>query len=77
MADAYARIQFFNGEFDNFICIGDCRDIYNEEATKGLFPAASNITAYLQPNTGHALTLALNASAGYEVMLQYLASQGL
>ena len=76
-ADAYTHTQFFNGEFDNFICIGDCREIYDGEATKGLFPAASNITPYLQPNTGHALALASNASAGYEVMLQYLASQGL
>jgi hypothetical protein len=76
-ANGCTRMQFFNGEFDNFICVGDCRNVYNGEATEGLFPAASNITTYLQPNTGHALTLASNASAGYEIMLQYLDSQGL
>ncbi|SPQ25745.1 5462d2cc-03d4-4597-83d1-91a8153b4de2 [Thermothielavioides terrestris] len=38
---------------------------------------AVNVTSYLQPNTGHALTVATNASAGYEVILQYLDSHGL
>ncbi len=70
-------VQLFNGEFDNYICVGDCRGVYDKDAVEGLFPAASNITTYLQPNTGHALTVATNASAGYEVILQYLDSQGL
>jgi hypothetical protein len=44
-----------------------------------VFPAvpASDISSYLQPNTGHALTVATNSSAGYQVMLQYLDSHGL
>jgi hypothetical protein len=42
-----------------------------------MYPGATDIFPYLQPNTGHALTLATNASAGFEVMLQYLDSQGL
>lgn len=42
-----------------------------------MYPKASHIESYLQPNTGHVLTLATNASAGYEVMLQYLDSQRL
>jgi hypothetical protein len=69
--------QFFNGEFDNFVCVGDCRKTYLEEETKKMYPGATDIFPYLQPNTGHALTLATNASAGFEVMLQYLDSQGL
>lgn len=32
---------------------------------------------YLQPNTGHATGLSINASAGYEVMLHFLDSRGL
>ncbi len=75
--DFCTHLQFFNGEFDNYVCIGDCRNVYDEEVTKGLFPAVSNIATYLQPNTGHALTVATNASAGYEVIMQYLDSQWL
>lgn len=75
--DGFTRTQFFNGEFDNFVCKGDCRNIYDEELTNYTYPAASDRSAYLQPNTGHALTPSTNASAGFEVMLQYLDSQGL
>ncbi|KXX73987.1 hypothetical protein MMYC01_209023 [Madurella mycetomatis] len=70
-------IQFFVGEFDYPGCGGNCTNTYEEELTQRLYPAASDISVYLQPNTGHALTLATNASAGYEVMFQYLDSQGL
>jgi hypothetical protein len=65
------------GEFDYPGCAGDCKNTWLEDQTRDLFPKATNISAHLQPNTGHLLTLATNASAGYEVMLQYLASNGL
>jgi pimeloyl-ACP methyl ester carboxylesterase len=55
----------------------DCRNVYDEDATRNVFQHAVNVTSYLQPNTGHALTVATNASAGYEVILQYLDSHGL
>ncbi|KAL2170679.1 hypothetical protein VTG60DRAFT_4521 [Thermothelomyces hinnuleus] len=71
-----ASHSLFNGEFDNYICIGDCRGVYNATMAKGLFPDAV-IEPYLQPNTGHALTVAKNASAGYQVMLHFLDSHGL
>lgn len=70
-------MQSFVGEFDYYICAGDCRDQYDAAATKMLFPAASNRSYYLQPNTGHVLNLAKNASAGYEVMFKYLSDNGL
>ncbi|KAL2187887.1 hypothetical protein L209DRAFT_764701 [Thermothelomyces heterothallicus CBS 203.75] len=69
-------IQLFNGEFDNYICIGDCGGVYNATVAKGLFPDAVTEPC-LQPNTGHALTVAKNASAGYQVMLHLLDSHGL
>lgn len=47
------------------------------ETLKGLNPAATHIGVHLQPGTGHGLTLSTNATAGYEVMLAYLGSQGL
>ncbi|KAL2193162.1 hypothetical protein P885DRAFT_45836 [Corynascus similis CBS 632.67] len=69
-------IQFFNGEFDNYICIGDCKGALDEETVKILFPNTT-VYHYLQPNTGHALTVATNASAGYQVMLNFLDEKGL
>jgi len=65
------------GEFDYALCHGDCRGTYLKEQTENLFPAASHIWPYMQPNTGHALTLAKNASGGYEVIFQYLDFHGL
>ena len=65
------------GEYDYINCGGYCPGTYSEERTNGLWPNASDYFPYLQPNTGHALTLSTNASAGYEVMLGYLNSHGL
>ncbi|KAK7210060.1 hypothetical protein V2G26_017238 [Clonostachys chloroleuca] len=69
-------VQFFIGEFDNFVCRGDCRGIYDQTEADRIFPH-SNATYYLQPNTGHAPGLSKNASAGYEVMLEFLDSHNL
>lgn len=70
-------MQFFTGEWDNFVCKGDCNGIINEEGAMALYPSATDWTHYLQPKTGHTPGLSTNASAGYEVILQYLDSQGL
>lgn len=69
--------QFFTGELDNYICNGDCRGIFSKEIADAMYPNATDITPYLQPNTGHASGLSKNASAGYEVMLEYLDGRGL
>lgn len=69
--------QFFTGDLDNYICNGDCRGIFSKEIADAMYPNATDITPYLQPNTGHASGLSKNASAGYEVMLEYLDYQGL
>ncbi|KAF5534097.1 alpha beta-hydrolase [Fusarium phyllophilum] len=68
---------YFIGENDYPFCDGDCNNTYDMETLKGLNPAASHIGVHLQPGTGHGLTLSTNATAGYEVMLAYLGSQGL
>ncbi|PSR80258.1 hypothetical protein BD289DRAFT_485091 [Coniella lustricola] len=65
-------MQFFVGEFDYVNCIGDCRTTYLEEASMESFPIAKNVSAYLQANTGHVLTLALNASGGFQEIFNYL-----
>ncbi|KAK0756321.1 hypothetical protein N5P37_011236 [Trichoderma harzianum] len=72
-------LMFFVGEFDNFICNGNCSGIYSEAFARQIYPGVGvdDLTYYLQPNTGHASMLSTNASAGYEVMLGFLDSRGL
>ncbi|KAI1379760.1 Alpha/beta hydrolase family-domain-containing protein [Hypoxylon crocopeplum] len=70
-------VQLIAGEFDYVNCNGDCRGTYSEkDIMKYVFQGASNVTVYLQPDTGHALTVARNSSAGFEVMFSYLEEHG-
>ncbi|KAI1077226.1 hypothetical protein F5B20DRAFT_552789 [Whalleya microplaca] len=70
-------VQLIVGEFDYVNCNGDCRGTYSEEnITISTFPGASNVTVYLQPNTGHALNVAKNASAVFQLMFSYLNDHG-
>ncbi|EHK49886.1 uncharacterized protein TrAtP1_007736 [Trichoderma atroviride] len=77
--DYKGPLMFFVGEFDNFVCNGNCSGIYAADFANQLYPsvAADDLVYYLQPNTGHASMLSTNASAGYEVMLGFLDSRGL
>lgn len=70
-------IMFFTGEFDNYICNGDCRGVYDEDLTNSLFPHAKDVTPYLQPEGGHASGLSRGAREGYEVQFRWLEKQGL
>ncbi|RYP12483.1 hypothetical protein DL765_007282 [Monosporascus sp. GIB2] len=71
-------VQLIAGEFDYVNCNGDCKGTYTEESIKrSTFPKASNLTVYLQPNTAHALTVAKNASAVFEIMFDFLEAHGL
>lgn len=60
------------GENDYPVCDGDCNNSYSLDNITELYPAASNISVYLQPGTGHGLTLSTNATAGYDVMFSFL-----
>jgi hypothetical protein len=72
-----SNLQLITGEFDFVNCNGNCTDTYTVESIKdSLFPGASNVTIYLQPNTGHALAVATNATAVFDLMLSYLEGQG-
>ncbi|KAF3767924.1 hypothetical protein M406DRAFT_40675 [Cryphonectria parasitica EP155] len=70
-------LQIFVGEFDYPNCDGDCNGVWSIQNISAVYPAASNISVYLQPGTGHGLTMSTNATAGYEVMFSYLDSHGL
>ncbi|KAK3395298.1 hypothetical protein B0H63DRAFT_386992 [Podospora didyma] len=76
--DFTGPIQLMAGEYDYINCGGYCPGTYDSVNRRNpLWPNASDYFPYLQPNTGHGLTLSKNASAGYEVMLGYLNTHGL
>jgi hypothetical protein len=70
-------IQFMMPEFDFFICGGDGKNTYSLEQLHDLYPKAFAIEFYAQPNTGHALPLHNNATAGFQVSFDLLESHGL
>lgn len=70
-------LQFMLPEFDFYICKGDCKGVYNETALRQSFPGAKELEIYVQPNTGHAMPFHKNATAGYEVIFDFLRRNGL
>ena len=75
--DFKGPIQFMMPEFDFFICGGDCKNTYSLDQLHDLYPKASGIEVYIQPNTGHALPLHNNATAGFQASFDFLARHGL
>jgi pimeloyl-ACP methyl ester carboxylesterase len=72
-----APVQFLLPEFDFYICRGDCRDLANVTALKQTYPNATDIEVVLQPNTGHALPLHNNATAGFGLIFDFFSRHGL
>ncbi|KAK3319106.1 hypothetical protein B0H66DRAFT_257139 [Apodospora peruviana] len=70
-------VQISAGAFDFANCKGDCRGQYNATFVENLFPKASNITGYLQPDAGHAMHFSTTAPIGYKAQLDYLNDHGL
>ena len=71
------RIQYLLPELDFFICGGDCKTIANKTALEQTWPNAAAIDVVIQPNTGHALPLHNNATAGFQLAFDFLANHGL
>ena len=69
-------VQFMEGVYDYIICSGDCHD-WNQAAIDATFVNAKDVEVYLQPGTGHGLTMHRNASAGYQVTFDFLSRNGL
>jgi pimeloyl-ACP methyl ester carboxylesterase len=77
-------VLVLTGEHDVPFCGGNC---YGQvtgtnfsnipEDVVMAFPSASAFTSYIQPNTGHGLNFHYNATAGYQVIQDFLASNGL
>ncbi|KAL6246616.1 hypothetical protein RBB50_006854 [Rhinocladiella similis] len=70
-------IHYILPEKDFYICGGDCKGLYSVEQQYKIFPNASDIQIDIQPNTGHALPLHNNATAGFQVSFDFLAKNGL
>ncbi|KAI4703293.1 hypothetical protein J4E81_002171 [Alternaria sp. BMP 2799] len=77
-------VLVITGETDVPFCGGNC---YGQlmgsnasnipEGVAMAYPNASAFESYIQPNTGHGLNFHYNATAGYQVMQDFLASNGL
>ncbi|GME48989.1 hypothetical protein GTA08_BOTSDO02577 [Neofusicoccum parvum] len=70
-------VLVFTGDADVPFCGGDCLETGGAAPsipaqTSVLFPNASVFEAYIQPNTGHGLTAHYNATAGYQVIQNWL-----
>ncbi|KAK3680792.1 hypothetical protein LTR37_021057 [Vermiconidia calcicola] len=69
-------LHFMLPEFDFFVCAGDCKGVANTTTLQQSYPKASAIEFDIQPNTGHALPLHNNATAGFEVSFNFLKRNG-
>ncbi|KAF3044123.1 hypothetical protein E8E12_010084 [Didymella heteroderae] len=72
-----APVQYLLPEFDFYICRGDCKGVANMTLLEQTYPNASAIEVVIQPNTGHALPLHNNATAGFQLIYDFLDRHGL
>jgi pimeloyl-ACP methyl ester carboxylesterase len=72
-----APVQYLLPEFDFYICRGDCNGLANLTTLAQTYPNATAIEVAIQPNTGHALPLHNNATAGFQLTYDFLAKHGL
>jgi len=72
-----APVQYLLPEFDFYVCRGDCNGLANVTELMKTYPHATDIKVAIQPNTGHALPLHNNATAGFQLMFDFLDEHGL
>lgn len=70
-------IQYVLAERDFLICGGDCNGVTNLTVLRQFWPVATDLDMFVQPNTGHALPLHNNATAGFQLSLDFLERNGL
>ncbi|KAK1565996.1 uncharacterized protein LY79DRAFT_595156 [Colletotrichum navitas] len=73
----HSPVQFLLPEFDFYICRGDCNNYVDVDYLRNFYPNATDIDLKLQPNTGHALPLHNNATAGFQLSFDFLGKHGL
>lgn len=72
-----APVQYLLPEFDFYICRGNCNGLANLTTLANTYPNATAIEVAIQPNTGHALPLHHNATAGFQLIHDFLKRNGL
>ncbi|KAL4733972.1 Alpha/beta hydrolase family-domain-containing protein [Aspergillus similis] len=71
-------ILFALAEYDMGTCLGDCKGMYDLKTLRDeMFPHAGDVSVHIQPGSGHALTMHVNATGHYEAIFAYLAEHGL
>jgi pimeloyl-ACP methyl ester carboxylesterase len=73
-------VLLFTGSADLPFCAGACGLGTGNLVAQGIdamWPRAKVVNAYVQPNTGHGLTMHWNATAGYAVINEWLKGQGI
>lgn len=66
-------VQLTTGDSDTTMCGGNCTSILEPAAIE--FPASTRFATYLQPDSGHALNMHLNASAYFDVIMEFLSEE--
>jgi pimeloyl-ACP methyl ester carboxylesterase len=73
-----APVQYLLPENDFYVCRGDCKGLADpEEIKRTTYPNATAVEVVIQPNTGHALPLHNNATAGFQLTFDFLSKNGL
>jgi pimeloyl-ACP methyl ester carboxylesterase len=73
-----APVQYLLPENDFYVCRGDCKGLATPEDIRNTtYPNARAIEVVIQPNTGHALPLHNNATAGFQLTFDFLSKYGL
>lgn len=77
-------VLVITGQHDVPFCGGNCYGKPQGTTTENIpagvaaaYPSASTFEAYIQPNTGHGLNFHYNATAGYQVIQDFLARNGI
>jgi pimeloyl-ACP methyl ester carboxylesterase len=77
-------VLVITGEHDVPFCGGNCYAMLPNTTTPNIpagvaasYPSASKFEAVIQPGTGHGLNFQYNATAGYQVIQDFLKSNGL
>jgi pimeloyl-ACP methyl ester carboxylesterase len=70
-------VQYLMAENDFYICRGDCKGLTSEEGLRKMYPVATAVELAVQPNTGHAFPLHNNATAGFQLIYDFLGRSGL
>jgi pimeloyl-ACP methyl ester carboxylesterase len=70
-------VMYIVGSNDLIFCGGNCTTLLNSTSLAvESYSSSSDVTTYIQPNTGHAINVHYNATGAYEVMLDWAKGHG-